>query len=189
MGRRLTTTAAAVAWTKSNNRLRLPRVADPLTSDLPPEEEEVEAGEGTGEVDNGRDDDHILCCGPPKCAATLTANVVIDARTFNNSTLLCLDSRRRRRPWTALSSSQAATTAINASAYGRRHMRTCWLGLRWQSIQQWCGNGRYRVTSRERRDAAQGHERVTPGQGGIWGGPKAKVVQGGDKTDEEYRMG
>ena len=83
VGGRLTMITAAVAWTKSNNCLRLPRVADPPTSDLPPEEEEVEAGEETGEVDNGRDGDHVLCCSPPECAATLTADVVIDARTFN----------------------------------------------------------------------------------------------------------
>jgi len=49
--------------------------------------------------------------------------------------------------------------------------------------------GGYRVTAREHRDAAQGHERVTPGQGGVQGGSKARVVQGGDETDEEYGMG
>ena len=79
-------------------------------------------------------------------------------------------------------------TAMTASTYGRQHMRTCWLELRPQSIHQWCGNERYRMTAREHRDVAQGHGRVKQGQGGVQGGPKARVVQGGDKTDEEYGM-
>jgi len=76
-----------------------------------------------------------------------------------------------------------------ALPYGRQRMRTCWLGLRRQLIQQWCGNEWYHVTALERRDATQGHGRVTPGQEGVRGGPKARVVQGRDETDEEYGMG
>ena len=56
-----------------------------------------------------QEDRAFLCCGPPECAATLTADVVINARAFNDSWLSCLDSRRWRRPWTASSSSRAAT--------------------------------------------------------------------------------